>query len=61
MATAESYAETTRCNRYAYRFGRLQLRAADGTWRSMRQAETLQDPGWRLRRHGASAFSATRA
>jgi hypothetical protein len=61
VATGESYAETTECNRYAYRFGGLQLARADATWRTMRRAETLQDPGWRLRRHGASAFSATRA
>ena len=27
MATAESYAETKQCNRYAYRFGGLQLPA----------------------------------
>jgi hypothetical protein len=59
VATAESYAETTRCNSYAYRFGGLQLAGTDGAWRSMRRAETLQDPGWRLRRHGSSAFSAT--
>ena len=61
VATAESYAETTRCNSYAYRFGGLQLARRDGTWRRMRRAETLQDPGWKLRRHGASAFSATGA
>lgn len=59
VATAESYAETTTCNSYAYRFGGLQLARTDGTWRTMRRAETLQDPGWRLRRHGSSAFSAT--
>ena len=47
--------------RYAYRFGGLQLARTDGTWRTMRRAETLQDPGWRLRRHGTSAFSATGA
>jgi hypothetical protein len=61
VATAESYAETKRCNRYAYRFGGLQLAGTDGTWRTMGRAETLEDPGWRLRRHGASAFSATGA
>ena len=61
IATAESYAETTRCNRYAYRFAGLELAHADGSWRTMRRASTLQDPGWRLRRHGASAFSATAA
>ena len=31
VATAESYAETTQCNRYAYRFGGLQLTHGDGT------------------------------
>jgi hypothetical protein len=59
VATAESYAETTRCNRYAYRFGGLRLTRGDGSWHSLRRAEMLRDPGWRLRRHGASAFSAT--
>jgi hypothetical protein len=61
IATAESYAETTRCNRYAYRFGGLALARADGSWHTMRHASTLQDRGWRLRRHGTSAFSATAA
>jgi hypothetical protein len=60
VATAESYAGTTQCNRYAYRFAGLQLDRTDGTWRTMHRAETLQDPGWRLRRQGA-AFSATTA
>lgn len=60
LATAESYAETQRCNRYAYRFDGLQLARKDGTWQTMGRAETLQDPGWRLRRDGA-AFSATAA
>jgi hypothetical protein len=59
IATAESYAETRRCNRNAYRFGGLQLASSDGTWRPMRRASTLEDPGWRLRRHGASSFSVT--
>jgi hypothetical protein len=61
VAAAESYAATRQCNRYSYRFGGLQLAHADGSWRTMRRAETLQDPGWKLRRHGASAFSATGA
>lgn len=60
VATGESYADTTRCNRYSYRFGGLQLAQADGSWDTMRRASTLEDPGWRLRRHGA-AFSATAA
>jgi hypothetical protein len=58
VATAESYAETTRCNRYAYGFGGVQLAQSDGSWAAMRRASTLEDPGSRLRRHGA-AFSAT--
>jgi hypothetical protein len=61
VATAESYAATPQCNRYTYRFGGLQVPRTDGTWQTMRRSETLQDPGWRLRRHGASAFSATTA
>jgi hypothetical protein len=59
IATAESFAETRRCNRNAYRFGGLQLASSDGIWRPMRRASTLEDPGWRLRRQGASSFSAT--
>lgn len=60
VATAESYADSTRCNSYAYRFGGLQLAGEDGSWRTMRRAGTLRDPGWRLRRDGA-AFSASAA
>lgn len=60
VATAESYAETTRCNRYAYRFGGLQLARPDGGWDAMRGAWTLEDPGSRLTRRGA-AFSASAA
>ena len=58
VATAESYAETTRCNSYAYQFSNVQLGRDDGGWSALRRAETLQDPGWRVRRHGAG-FSAT--
>jgi hypothetical protein len=58
IATGESYAESTRCNRYAYRFASLQLANTNGRWRTMRSASTLEDPGWRLRRHGRSSFSA---
>jgi hypothetical protein len=60
VATAESYADSRQCNRYAYRFGGLQLARTNGTWRTMHRAEALQDPGWRLHRSGA-AFSATAA
>ncbi len=61
IATAESYAEGSACNRYAYRFGGVQLARQNGRWRPLRRARKLQDPGWRLRRHGASTFSATAA
>jgi hypothetical protein len=57
IATAENYAESKQCNRYAYRFGRLQLAGDDGSWHAMRRASELQDPGSTLRRHGPSAFS----
>jgi hypothetical protein len=61
VATAESYARTAQCNRYAYRFDRLQLANADGSWERMQRARALRDPGWKLRRHGSAAFSATGA
>jgi hypothetical protein len=61
IATAESYAATTQCNRYSYRFDRLQLALSDGRWRTMRRASALQDPGLRLSRHGSSAFSTATA
>jgi hypothetical protein len=57
IATAENYAENTQCGRYAYRFGRVQLAGNDGSWRPLRRASKLQDPGWRLRRHGPATFS----
>jgi hypothetical protein len=59
IATAESYAAGTSCNRYAYHFGGLQLAKTDGRWGTMRRPSTLEDPGWRVRRHGASSFTAT--
>jgi hypothetical protein len=61
VATAESYAETTQCNRYASRFGGLEVAGTNGKWRRLRNAATLRDPGWRLRRQGSAAFSATAA
>jgi hypothetical protein len=60
IATAESYAGA-RCNTFSYRFGGIQVARKDGTWRTMRHGLKLQDPGWRLRRHGPSTFSATAA
>jgi hypothetical protein len=61
IATGESYAAGARCNRSSYRFERLRLAGADGSWHAARRASALRDPGWRLRRHGTSSFSATAA
>jgi hypothetical protein len=62
IATAESWdAGGSRCNRYAYRFGGVQLANRDGSWRALRHGRGLQDPGWRLRRTATSTFSATAA
>jgi hypothetical protein len=58
IATCESYAGSTRCNRSAYRFERLRFADPGGTWRVTRRTSTLRDPGWRVRRHGPSSFSA---
>lgn len=59
IATAESYARGGQCNSYAYRFGRVQLAHGNRRWSPMRHATRLQDPGGRVRRHGASTFSAS--
>ena len=59
IATGESYADSTRCNRHGYRFSGIQLANASGAWRPMRRASKLEDPGWRLQRRGSSAFTAT--
>jgi hypothetical protein len=62
IATAESYSDAgAECNRYAYRFGGVQLAHTDGSWRNLRHGLELQDPGLSLRRHGASTFSASTA
>ena len=61
IATAESYSDGGACNRYAYRFGGLQLARPNGSWHSLRHGLKLQDPGLSLRRHGTSAFSASTA
>jgi hypothetical protein len=58
IATAESYSAGAACNRYAYRFGGVQLASGNGSWRALRHGRKLQDPGLRLSRHGASTFSA---
>jgi hypothetical protein len=61
VATGEGYADSSRCNRSSYRFERLRLAGADGSWHALRRASALRDTGWRLRRHGYSSFSATAA
>jgi hypothetical protein len=61
IATAESYSDGATCNRYAYRFGGVQLARTDGRWRDLRHGLKLQDPGLSLRRHGTSTFSASTA
>jgi len=61
IATAESYSDGATCNRYAYRFGGVQLAHANGSWHELRHGRELQDPGFSLRRHGASTFSASTA
>jgi hypothetical protein len=61
IATGESYAAGSRCNRSGYRFERLRLADSHGAWRPTRRTSTLRDPGWRLRRHGPSSFSAAAA
>jgi len=61
IATAESYSDGSACNRYSYRFGRVQLAGPNGSWHDLRRGLELRDPGLSLRRHGASAFSASAA
>lgn len=58
IATAESYSEGAACNRYAYRFGGVQLARENGSWHALRHGLKLEDPGLRLSRHGGSTFSA---
>jgi hypothetical protein len=60
VVTAESWAAGgSRCNRSAYRFGRVELASAHGRWQRLRHASKLEDPGWRLRRLSPSTFSAS--
>jgi hypothetical protein len=62
ITTAESWdAGGSRCNRYAYRFGGIQLARRDGSWRKLRRARELRDPGRQLHRITDSTFSATAA
>jgi hypothetical protein len=61
IATGESYAGGAQCNRSSYHFERLRTASADGSWHAVHGASALRDPGWSLRRRGASSFSATAA
>lgn len=62
IATSESWAPGgSRCNRYSYRFGGVELARAGGTWTRLRGAYKLQDTGSRVRRYSASTFSAATA
>ena len=59
VVTAENWAAGgSQCNRSSYRFGRVELARPGGTWKRLRHASKLQDPGWRLHRESAATFSA---
>ena len=59
IATAESWSPgASRCNRYSYRFGGVQLARAGGAWSRLRGGHKLQDRGSRVRRYSPSSFSA---
>jgi hypothetical protein len=60
IATAESWNDGGgACNRYAYRFGGVQLQHRDGRWKPLRHGLKLEDPGLRLHRTPTSTFSVT--
>lgn len=60
VATTESWdAGGTECNRFAYRFGFVQVARPSGSWRALRHARRLLDRGRRLHRESTSTFSAT--
>lgn len=62
VATAESWAKGGKlCNRYAYRFGNVQLAEKHGSWRPLRRSLRLEDPGWHLRKFSDSTFNASGA
>lgn len=62
IATAESWdAGGATCNRYAYRFGGVQLQHRDSTWKPLRHGLKLKDPGPHLHRTPTSTFSVTAA
>ena len=58
IATAESWDDgRAACNRYAYRFGGVQLQHRAGSWKPLRHGMKLQDPGLRVQRTETSTFS----
>jgi hypothetical protein len=62
IATTESWnAGGTQCNRYAYRFGGVQLEHRHGTWKPLRHGLRLQDRGLRVHRTPTSSFSVSAA
>ena len=62
VATAESWARGgPLCNRYSYRFDRVEVAQPGGAWKRLRQWDVLADPGWRVRRSAASSFTARAA
>ena len=62
VATAESWARgSPLCNRYSYRFDRVEVAQPGGAWKRLRQWGVLADPGWRVRRSAASSFTARAA
>jgi hypothetical protein len=62
IATAESWTPGgSPCNRYSYRFGDVQLARRGGSWKRLREAQKLQDPGAHLHRYSPSTFSARAA
>jgi hypothetical protein len=62
IATAESWnAGGTQCNRYAYRFGGVQLQHQHGTWKPLRHGLRLQDRGLHVHRTPTSSFSVSAA
>ena len=64
MAMSESWdGGAPACNRYAYRFGGVSLAASPGgSWRTLANADVMQDPGYRVvRSSGASFLAATQA
>ena len=62
IATAESWdAGGSQCNRFAYRFGGIELARQNGSWHALHRGRKLQDPRWLLHRETGSTFQAVAA